>query len=389
MKQSAAPATDSTVQVRPVTNRDEFQAFFEFPWRVYADDPNWIPPLLSMRRELLDHDENPAWQYMDGQYFAAWRGDEIVGTIAAYVNHRFNDYWDTHIGWFGAFDVLNDADAAQALLDTATEWVQERGYEAIRGPQTFTPHEECGLLVEGYDPPVLMMPYHRPYYQAFIEANGFEKVMDIHSLYIDRDRVQQANTVERLARIVERSKTRSNITIRPLNMKNKDEEFRIFRDIYNEAWDKNWGFVPMNDAELDALIESLGMFVEPGMSFFAEIDGEPVGFAMTLPDFNELLQRVYPKPGVPEWWSLIQLGWHWKIARSIKGLRLPLMGVKADYRNKGVDLALIYETLMALLPSRYTHLDCGWVLETNQLMGMTEKMGGEKYRTHRFYEKRF
>lgn len=375
--------------VRPVTTRDEFQAFFEFPWQVNKHDPNWVPPLLSMRRELLDHDKNPAWDYMDGQYFAAWRGATIVGTIAAYINHRFNECHNTHIGWFGAFDVLDDSEAAAALVKTATEWVQARGYEAIRGPQTFTPHEECGLLVSGYEQPVLMMPYNQPYYQTFIEAAGFEKVMDVYSMYVDRENTGAAGTGERLKRLVERSKQRSNITVRPLDASNKEQEFRIFRDIYNQAWDENWGFVPMNDAELDALIDSLGMFVEPEMSFFAEIDGEPVGFAMTLPDFNELLHRVYPRPGVPEWWSLLQIGWHWKIARTIQGLRLPLMGVKTGYRNRGVDSALIYETWKALIPSRYTHMDAGWVLETNNLVGIVDKLGGEIYRTHRFYEKRF
>src|SRR5512145_355428 len=149
------------VEVRPVKTPSEFKAFFEFPWTLYKDDPNWVPPLLSMRHDLLDKHKNPAWdEYMEGEYFAAWRGDKIVGTIVAFVNHRHNQFHQEHVGWFGMFETYDDQEVATALLDTATEWVKARGYDAILGPQTFTTHEDVGILVDGFTRPVLLMPYN-------------------------------------------------------------------------------------------------------------------------------------------------------------------------------------------------------------------------------------
>ena len=166
------------VAVRKVENAGDFRAFFEFPWHLYKNDPHWVPPLLSMRRDLLDKEKNPAWaEYMEGDYFAAWRGDQIVGTIVAYINHRHNKFHEEHIGWFGAFEVYDDQEAATALLETAAEWVKSRGYDAVRGPQTFTTHEECGLLVDGFTRPTLLMPYNYPYYQQLVENAGFHKNM--------------------------------------------------------------------------------------------------------------------------------------------------------------------------------------------------------------------
>lgn len=377
-----------SVEVRPIHNSDEFQAFFEFPWRIYADDAHWVPPLLSMRRDLLDQAKNPAWQYLQGEYFGAWRDDELVGTIAAYINPRHNDHWDEQIGWFGAFETIHDAAVAQALLDTASDWVRERGMIAIRGPQTFTTHEETGLLVRDFRSPVVMMPYNHEYYAALIEGAGFVKHTDLISVYATAKLMDDAGARERMRRVAQRAAKRGKIRLRKLDSKRQKEEFRTLRDIYNAAWNQNAGFVPMTDAELDALVESLGLFVNPHMTIFAEVEGVPAGFALSVPDLNELLKRVYPRPGVPEWWSLVQLVWHWKIRPKMTGARLPFMGVKRAYQNLGIELMLLLETLESIeANTRYDHIDCGWVLESNELLTISEKLGGDLYRTHRHYQK--
>ena len=373
--------------IRPLANKAEFNEFFKFPWKLYADDPNWVPPLLSIRRQLLDKSKHPAWEYMDGEFFGAWRDGEMVGTIVAFVNHEHNRYHDENIGFFGMFETINDASVAEGLLKTATDWVRAHGLDAIRGPASFTTNEECGLLVDNFSMPMVMMPYNPAYYQTLVENAGFEKVMDIYCMYADRALMEKHDTLNRLDKIVKRSSKRSNITIRNLNMRRKKEEFITFRDIYNQAWEKNWGFVPMNDKELDALIADLGMLVEPELAFFAEIDGEPVGFALSVPNFNEALHKAYPRPGIPELFTLAQVGWHWKIRKSIKSVRMPLMGVKQEHRDKGVDLALLHALLKAMLPSHYEYLDSGWILETNQLIKISISLGNEIYKTHRFYEK--
>ena len=375
------------LEVRPLSSRREFTTFFEFPWRHYADDPNWVPNLVSMRRQLLDKAKHPAWKYMDGEYFAAWRDGKMVGTVAAFVNHEHNRYQDENIGFFGLFESVDEQDVASGLLDAAADWARGRGVAAIRGPANFTTNEECGLLVDNFSQPVIMMPYNPPWYQALVEGAGFEKVMDVHCIYQDRATIEESNSLERLERLVGRAAQRSGISVRKMKARDKKAEFERFREIYNAAWEKNWGFIPMNDEELQALVDDLGMLVEPDLAFFAEIADEPVGFALTLPNFNEALCRAYPRPGVPEIVTMAQIAWHWKVRKAIRGVRMPLMGVKQEHRNKGVELAMLLAVMKALLPSQYDYLDSGWILETNPLIKISLSLGGKIYKTHRFYEK--
>lgn len=381
----------SPVTVRKVENARDFQAFFEFPWKLYHNDPNWVPPLLSMRRDLLDKHKNPSWEYLEGDYFAAWRGNQIVGTIAALINHRHNEFHSEHIGWFGAFEVYDDQEAAAALLNTAAEWVRARGYDAIRGPQTFTTHEECGILIDGFVRPVLLMPYNPPYYARLVENAGFVKAMDLYSFHIDRFRSKDTGLDSRLRRITESAMKRYKITIRPIDRKRLKDEFVLFKELYNAAWDKNWGFVPMSPRELDNLVASLGQFFDPDFAFFADVDGEPAGFVLGIPDFNQVLQKAQPRPGVPEIISLVRALYYWKLNPVIDWMRIPLLGVKEAHRKKGVDVALYFTILDACLNSaRIFHADGGWILESNtDMVSIAQNMGLEIYKTHRLFERRF
>jgi GNAT superfamily N-acetyltransferase len=378
-----------TVEVRLLQTPAERKAFFEFPWVVYKDDPNWVPPLLSMRRDLLDRKKNPSWEYIEGDYFAAWRGDQIVGTITALINHRHNEFHEEHIGWFGTFEVYDDQEAATALLNTAADWVKARGYGAVRGPQSFTTHEECGLLVDGFTRPVLLMPYNPPYYQKLIEGAGFKKAMDIYSFHLSREGAIEHATGNRLERLTNAVMKRNHITIRPINTKKLKAEFVLFKEIYNAAWEKNWGFVPMTPRELDALVTSLGQFFDPKFAFFAEVSGQPAGVVMAIPDFNQVLRRAYPRPGEPEIFTLIKALWHWKLRPVIDWGRIPLMGVKNEFRNKGVDAVLYRYVLKALMDNpRMQHSDSGWILEINEnMVSIAKSFGSTIYKTHRFYEK--
>ena len=375
------------MEIRPLASRQEFTEFFQFPWRHYAEDANWVPPLLSMRRQLLDKTRHPAWKYMDGEFFAAWRDGQMIGTVVGFINREHNRCHQENIGFFGLFETINNPEAAAGLLEAAGRWVRSRGAKAIRGPASFTTNEECGLLIKNFDKPMVMMPYNPPYYQALVEAAGFEKVMDVHCMYMDRSLIEAGGTLARLEKLVERAARRSGITVRPFNARDKKAEFKLFRGIYNAAWVKNWGFIPMNSEELEALVADLGMLVEPELAFFAEINGEPIGFALSIPNFNEALHGAYPRPGVPQLLTLARVFWHWKIRRAIKGVRMPLMGVKQEHRHKGVELALFLALMKALLPSRYDYLDSGWILETNSLISISLNLGSQIYKTHRFYQK--
>jgi hypothetical protein len=382
----------NSVEIRKVETKKDYRAFFRFPWMVYKDDPNWTPPLLSMRREILDKDHNPSWDYLEGDYFVAWRGDEPVGTIAAFINHRHNEFHQENIAWFGFFETINDSQVSHALLQTAHDWAKSKGCTALRGPQSFTTHEECGLLVDGFAPPVLLMPYNAPYYQGLVEGEGFHKVMDVHSFYYDHtpEEHEQFGNAKRIEKISARIMRQNNARVRTFDMKNKKREFNLFKELYNSAWIANWGFTPMTDRELDALVKSLGMFLDPRTAWFVEVDEKPVGFMLAVQDLNQVLHRAYAKPRTPEFVTLVKSLWHWKLRPKINGLRVPLMGINAEYRNKGLDI-LMYGELRNILSDPklpYRSLDCGWILETNQDMaGTLLSVGMRIYRTHRFYEK--
>ncbi len=375
------------VTVRKVESPQDYRAFFEFPWVLYKDDPNWVPPLLSMRRDLLDQKHNPSWEYMEGDYFAAWRGDQIVGTIAAYINHRHNEFHNERIGWFGAFDVYDDAEAAVALLNTAADWVKAKGYPIIRGPQTFTTHEETGLLVEGFTRPMILYPYNKPYYEGFVRAAGFEKVMDTLSYYILAAAARD-NQLARMERITKSIMRRSNISVRPFDMSRKKADFDLLKEIYNAAWEKNWGFVPFTEKELDALVQSLGQFFDPRLAFFAYVGDEPAGMIMALPDFNQVLDKARPRPGTPELWTLLKAFFYWKIRPVMDWVRVPLLGVKEQFRNKGVDVAMYTYVIDAAIKAGVVHSDSGWILETNTgVRSVTVNAGGEIYKRYRYFDK--
>jgi GNAT superfamily N-acetyltransferase len=381
-----------SVEIRKVESKKDFRAFFKFPWKLYRDDPNWVPPLLSMRRELLDKQHNPSWEYLEGEYFVAWRGDEPVGTITAVINHRHNQFHDENIAWFGFFETINEPQVAYTLLDTAYQWAKANGCTAIRGPQSFTTHEECGLLIDGFTPPVILMPYNPPYYQALVEGAGFHKVMDVYSLYYDHtpEEHEKLGNAKRIEKITARIARQHNARVRTFDNKRRKQDFQLFKELYNTAWIANWGFTPMTDKELDALIKSLGMFLDPRTAWFVEVDEKPVGFMLAVQDLNIILKRAGARPGTPEWITLVKALWHWKIRPKADVLRVPLMGILPEHRNKGLDV-LMYSELRNVLSDPnlpYRALDCGWILETNQdMLGTLISIGMRIYKTHRFYEK--
>ncbi len=382
----AAPVT-----VRKVESKADFNIFLKFPWILYKGDPFWVPPPVAFQKHKLDKQKNSTWKHMEGDYFIAWRGDQPVGTIAAFINHRHNEFHHEHIGFFGMFEVYDDQEAANALLDTAAEYVRAKGYDAIRGPASFSTNEECGVLIEGFDdPPVILMPYNPRYYQKLMEnATGFNKVMDLYSYYITLQGIQDAaERLNKLFRITEKNNERRHIVVKGIDTKHQKDEFVKLKGIYNNAWDKNWGYVPFSDPELDEMVEQLGQFVDPRLAFFAEVEGKPIAFLMALPDLNQALLHAYPRPGKPELLSLLQIGWHWKVRRKINRIRIMLMGVQEGYRGIGVESAMFVASFNAAADMGWNYADGGWVLESNEPMQrLVENFNGHVYKIYRFYER--
>jgi GNAT superfamily N-acetyltransferase len=377
--------------IRKVENACDFRAFFEFPWQLYKNDPNWVPPLKSMRRGLLDKASNPDWKYLEGEYFAAWRGNQMVGTIAAFINHRHNQTNHEHIGWFGAFEVYEDPDAALALLNTATDWVERRGYDAIVGPETFSAHGECGVLVDGFERPVLLMPYNYPYYRRLVENAGFQKKEDLFSFRLGKSQALQIGLDKHLRERIEAMTGRHQIIVRPIDRRHLRDEFELFKELYQSTFSDTWGYFPITPAELNNMVAMLGRYFDPDFAFFAYAKGEPAGFIMGIPDFNQVLQKAQPHPRVPEFITMLRALWYWKISPTMDCVRVALLGVKPSHRRHGVAAALYGNLLEAFLKStNIERADCGWISETNdRMIAVIRSVGLECYKTHRLYQKRF
>ncbi len=376
------------LRVIPVQTPQELKQFIDFPYHLYRDDPYWVPPLRMDRKEMFNPDKFPFYEHADVQLFLALRGGQPVGTITAHINHIHNEFHGEKTGFFGFFETVEDYQVAEGLLQAAADWLQERGMDIIRGPMNFSTNEECGLLVDGFDSsPVVLMTYNPPYYADFIERAGFTKVQDLYAYWLAIDEVADKNGVvknPKLARVVQKVRERSKIHIRKINMKDFDNEVERIKKVYNSAWEKNWGFVPMTDAEFDHLAESLKMVIDPHLVLVAERDGEVVGFSLTLPDVNQALKgtggRLLP--------AIARLLWY-KWLKKFTICRVFAMGVVEEHRMRGISALFYYDTALNAVARGYTHAEMSWILESNLKMNLdTEAMGGKVYKTYRVYDKK-
>jgi GNAT superfamily N-acetyltransferase len=361
------------------------------PWKVFASDPDWVPPLVSMRREKLEPEGNPMMGHLDVEYFVAWRGTEAVGCIAAFTNHHHNNYHDENIGWFGLFDVMGDREAALALLNTAEEWVRARGHEGIRGPASFGDLDEFGLQVDYFgDPHVLLYPYNPAYYMTYLEEAGFAGIMDMLAYRIAVQSVMGENVPEKIIRVLEKQKKRRKITLRNPDMKNFDAELDVLFNMYVDAWKDNWGFVPPTREEIETVVGQFKRFIDPSYIVIAEVEGEPAGFIALLPDLNQALKYARPHPSTPEIWTLAKAAWQYLVRRRVTRTRVPFLGVVDKYQGMGLDAMLYMEVVEPAYHKGLVEGDFGWVLDNNLAMNQIgDLLNSEVYKRYRMYEKSF
>jgi len=373
------------LRITPVATEAERLALLQFPWKVYRGDRYWVPPLLSERKAFTDPKQSPFFEHARVQFFLARRGDEIVGTIAAFTNDLYNEFHEANVGWFGFFEVLEDPEAAAGLLETAQGWARQAGHRSLLGPAQFSTNDEIGLLVEGFDDaPRILMTYNPRYYVGYIEAAGFHKAMDLLAYTADMDRIRS----NKMRRVVQKVKARGKFHVRSLRMGEFDREVERVKVIYNQSWERNWGFVPMTDAEIGRLGRQLKEIIDPDLVAMVEVDGQVIGFGLTLPDLNEPLLRAYPRPGWPEPLTLMKMLWHWKVRRQVKWIRAFALGVMPEYRGTGVDALLYFHTLERALNKGYRAVEMSWLLESNEMvLRSAEMLGGHRYKTYRVYEK--
>ncbi len=377
-------ATASRVTVRPVASGKDKSRFIDFPYQHYAGHAYWIAPLRMDQAKVLDPKKNPFFEHGEIQLFLAEdaRG-EVVGRIAAIVNGMHLKKYADNNAFFGFFETVDDYAVAEALLDAATGWLRERGYTGVRGPVNPSMNDTAGLLVEGFDrEPTILMPYNPPYYVDFLKRYGFERAMKmwayyVHEAYVNKDKLRRG------AEIVMRRNP--GLSLRTLDESRFWEDADAILRIYNEAWSQNWGHVPMTEHEFKHLAKDLKQVIEPELVYILEMEGEPVAFAISIPNLNQALRhvpsgRLFPL-GLPKLLAYAKLG-------AVYEIRMPLMGVLPEYHGRGFDAILVDATIQNGLAAGYDACEMSWVLDVNMpLVNSLDKLGAVRDKEYAMMEK--
>jgi GNAT superfamily N-acetyltransferase len=380
---ATAAASSTALRVREVPRGESLRPFIDFAWKVNARDPNWVAPLRMAVEPALDRARHPFHKHADVAYFVAERGGEMVGRIAAIVNHRHNEFHEDRVGFFGLFEAVDDAGVARALVDAAAGWVKARGMDTLRGPVNLSTNEEVaspGVLVEGFGtPPTVTMSHNPPYYGALMEASGLSKSKDLLAYWIG-----SPIPPERLVRGVERMTRREGVTLRSMKMSRLAEEVAIMEAIYNSAWARNWGFVPMTSEEFAYVAKDMKSIADPDLCIIAEKDGEPVGFAVSLPDINQALRHIPDGKLFP--FGLFKFLWY---KRKVSSARIMTLGLRPEFqKSSGIGAAMYLRTFQVAGEKGYNTGEASWILEDNFLMIQAlEKVGFQQYKTYRVYDR--
>jgi GNAT superfamily N-acetyltransferase len=372
------------LEIRPVRTKRELKRFVKVPFRLHRERPQWVPPLIFERMEFLDRSKNPYFEHAEAEYFLAERDGEPVGRITAQIDRRWDQYQGGSDGIFGFFETVEDAEIARALLEAASDWIGERGRERILGPMDFTTNDELGILIEGYElRPMILQPWHPPYYRDLIEGLGFSKTIDLLMWHLGLGELKQGNEFHPMIHAAaEKARTEHGMTIRNMRKREMEAEVKRFMDVYNDAWGDNWGFVPITDEEVRFQAKNLKQVLDEDWAFMAEKDGEVVGAALTLPDVNQVMAKMNGRL-LPFGWLRFLLG-----RRKIDRIRVLALGVKHEYQHTGVAAGLYLKHLDSASPDGVPAGEMGWILETNEPMNRAmEGMGGKVVKRYRLYEK--
>lgn len=368
------------INVQKVSDSKLLKKFIDFPHSLYADDPNYVPALYISEKFLLT--KHPFHQHSEMQLFLAYQGNEIVGRIAAIHNTNYNQFNKKQDGFFGFFECINNQKVADALFSNAVEWLKLKNLSTIIGPVNPSTNETCGLLIDGFDtPPVVMMAYNPPYYQKLIEQFGFTNMTnllayEIKATQLDDKPVRLINTLKN--RLVSKG-----ITFRTVNINNFKNEVRSFKEVYNQAWDKNLGFVPMTDAEFYQMGKDAKMILDKEFCLVAEHAGRIVGFALAIPDINQIQRKLKKGRLFPTGFLKILLG-----KSKINTIRILALGVLEDYRKLGIEAVFYGSIIQNGLKKNITTAEASWILENNVMMNRAmQNINGNMYKKYSIFEK--
>lgn len=371
------------VTITEAKTRREIKEFVTFPWKVYKNDPNWVPPLIMDTKRMLDRKRSPFFEFGDAAFFLAYRDGTCVGRISAHVNRNHNEFHGSRDGFFGFYECMNDPEASRALLDAAEEWVAARGMTKIIGPESFTVYDEQCFMVDGWDAdpptPVVMEVYNPRYYIEQMRSAGYQKEIDWYAFKVDGS----APIRDGLLKAKDRLVGQKGYIFRNVNLKKIDDEIAKIKVIFNEAWAENWGHYRFSDRQFDQIKEALLAFVDPRLCFIVETkEGAPVGCSVTLPDINPAVKKMNGR--------FLPFGWaHFLHGRKhSEGARTFMMGVVKEYRSQGIDIAMVVETIKKGLEAGYKWSECSLIVESNlSMIRPIEKWGGTRYKTYRLFSK--
>ncbi len=371
------------LEIRPVASKRELNAFIELPWRLYRNEPNWVPPLRFERRQFLDRRRNPFFEHAEAEYFLAWRDGHPVGRITAQVDRNLNEFQSNSWGLFGFFECEQDPEVARALLDAAEAWLRARGRDRMVGPMNFTTNDECGVLVEGFErPAIILTDWTHRYYPGLLEGAGLDQAMDTLMWELYNDAGQVSDVHPAIWKMAEEVQSEHGIVVRPMRKKNLEAEIGRFLEVYNAAWERNWGFVPLTEGEVRHYAKQLKPLLDENWAFIAEKDGETVGAALTLPDFNQVFKKMNGR--------LLPLGWARFLLekRRIDRVRVFALGVKREWQHTGIAARFYQLHFESAARTPQKGGEMGWILESNTSMNRAmEGMGGKIVRRYRLYEK--
>jgi GNAT superfamily N-acetyltransferase len=368
------------IKVRAVESKQDLNTFIMMAYKIYQGDANWVPPILMNLRNMLSFKHNPYFEHADGKYFIAFRGSEPAGRITAQIDRNYDEHWGGKTGHFGFFESVPDQGVANALFDAAGEWLRKNGRDRMQGPYNLNINDECGLLIDGFDsPPMVLMTYNPDFYPRLYEAAGFSKAMDLYAYRLD----STADAPQDVVNYAEKIRHKEGIVIRSMRWLNFEKELDNFVDVYNHAWEENWGMVALTEKEIRAHALELRFlaFAFPELNFFAEQDGKIMGMSITIPNLNEALIKTNGKT-LPFVWRLLRKG------KRYESCRVFALGVKKEFRRSGVASVFYVDTLMAAKRLGIKWGEMSWILETNDNMNRAIKhMGGTVYKTYRIYER--
>jgi hypothetical protein len=370
----------SAVEIVQVTNRKQLQNFINLPWKIYHGNPTWVPPLKAEVRRLLDTRKHPFWKFSERVLFLALRGNETVGRICGIVDNNHNRYHSEKMGAWGFFECQDDPEVASALFSEVETWLKTKGMNFLRGPLNPSANYSVGLLIEGFSlMPAIMMLYNPRYYVDLVTACGNEKEKDLFAFRVNRED-QVTDRMERLAR---RIKRHNDITFRTMDPREIDREVKIVKEIYDDAWSENWGFVPMTDDEIAEVGSGLKRIGDKELSLFVYHGETPVGVCLVIADISPLLKRLNGKIGLTGLLKILLF------RREITGVSLPLLGVRKDFQKLSSPLSLVaINHVSTLAREKHHYLEAGWTLEDNVgINKLIMEAGGRIHKKFRVYRK--